>query len=219
MGVEKFFSRLFSSNVQIEGLSYLINAAKRAEIDDAVVSSSDNNVDDTVKTVEVRQSFKENGMFYYNYMFRTTVEFLVSAVLSAYLWLTGYIEIQKDLHIICNINGYFFQCSGVPTQFYLYILVISLFMLVIIIVSTFFTICWLLCPWLGRLAIFMRDYEKLLTAANKHEQNDEEKRNREELLGDMYDIYYDNRDLRLLLDLLAATTGLAQPIRYQTFHS
>jgi hypothetical protein len=36
------------------------------------------------------------------------------------------------------------------------------------------------------------------------------------LMGELYEIYYENRDLRLLLDLLAATSGLAPPLRYLT---
>ena len=65
------------------------------------------------------------------------------------------------------------------------------------------------------MAIFMRDYENLLQKATKDEDTSEEvKHDRRVLLGDMNDIYYENNDLRLLLDLLAATTGLAQPIRY-----
>ena len=33
-----------------------------------------------------------------------------------------------------------------------------------------------------------------------------------ELLGDFYDIYYNNRDLKLLLDLLATSSGVAPAI-------
>ena len=32
------------------------------------------------------------------------------------------------------------------------------------------------------------------------------------MLGDLYDIYYDNRDLRLLLELLATSSGVAPAI-------
>ena len=210
VGIERFFNRLFSSNSQIEGLSALLSAAKRAEIDESV--TTDTHVDDTVKTVEVRQSFKEQGNFYKSYFIRTVFEFLVGAGLTAYLGLTGKFEIQQDFNIICDVHNHFYECSGVPSQFYLYILFIALFMLCIYLVTTFFTICWLLCPWWGRLAMFMKDYEKLLRReASKHQENDVKKR--DELLGEMNDIYYENNDLRLLLDLLAATTGLSQPIR------
>ena len=37
-----------------------------------------------------------------------------------------------------------------------------------------------------------------------------------ELFGDLYDIYYNNRDLRLLLDLLATSSGVAPAISVMT---
>merc|ERR1712156_1020506 len=37
-----------------------------------------------------------------------------------------------------------------------------------------------------------------------------------EILGDLYDIYYNNRDLRLLLDLLATSSGVAPAIAIMT---
>ena len=37
-----------------------------------------------------------------------------------------------------------------------------------------------------------------------------------EVLGDLYDIYYDNRDLRLLLELLATSSGVAPAIAIMT---
>ena len=217
VGIERFFNRLFSSNTQIEGLSALISAAKRAEIDEGLAKVPDTtHVNDTVKTVEVRQSFKEHGNFYKNYMIRTLFEFLVAAGLTTYLWLTGIIEIQRDLNPICKIHKTNYECSGVPTQFYLYVLFFALIMLGIYLISTFFTLCWLVCPWWGVLAQFMSDYEKLLRRVVEKVDGAEisVKHDREGLLGELNDIYYDNSDLRLLLDLLAATTGLAQPIRW-----
>ena len=37
-----------------------------------------------------------------------------------------------------------------------------------------------------------------------------------EVLGDLYDIYYNNRDLRLLLELLATSSGVAPAIAIMT---
>ena len=85
-------------------------------------------------------------------------------------------------------------------------------MLCVYLVSTTFTILWLLCPRFGRLATFMREYEKLLKKAAMN-KNAEVEPSRQELLGEMNEIYYENYDLRLLLDLLAATTGLSTPLR------
>ena len=36
------------------------------------------------------------------------------------------------------------------------------------------------------------------------------------MLGDLYDIYYDSRDLRLLLELLATSSGVAPAIAIMT---
>ena len=105
------------------------------------------------------------------------------------------------------------SCSGVPVEFYLYILIISLLLLLAYILSTFFTLIWLICPCTGSLAAFMRDYETLLRKSAEKVFGDDHEYGREELLGDMNTIYHENNDLRLLLDLMAATSGLSQPIR------
>ena len=209
-GIERFFDRLFSANQQIEGLSSLIAAAKKPVLEEQ--QQTEVNLDDTVRTVEVRQSFRESGNFYANYMTRTICEFLVASVLTAYMATTGILEIQRDFNVICQVHKTWYECSGVPTQFYLYVLFIALAMLFVYLVSTFFTLLWLLCPRFGRLATFMRQYEKLLKKAARN-QDEDLKPSRAELLGEMNEIYYENFDLRLLLDLLAATTGLSTPLR------
>ena len=211
VGIERFFNRLFMANTQIQGLTDLIdNDKKRDELDEITFND---NVDDTVQTVEVRQSFKEQGSFYKNYALRTLFEFLLSAIFSIYLGMFGMIEIQNEFEIVCQVQTSFFTCSGVPIEFYLYILLISLAILVVYILSTFFTLTWLLCPCTGSLAAFMRDYENLLRKSAEKTFGDENEFDRDELLGDMNAIYYENNDLRLLLDLMTATSGLARPIR------
>jgi hypothetical protein len=57
----------------------------------------------------------------------------------------------------------------------------------------------------------MRNYSNELQSAAiaKGSENTKAKA----LMGELYEIYYENRDLRLLLDLLAATSGLAPPLR------
>ena len=48
--------------------------------------------------------------------------------------------------------------------------------------------------------------------ANMREKAGESEKTDKELLGDLYDIYYNNRDLKLLLDLLARSSGVAPAI-------
>ena len=52
--------------------------------------------------------------------------------------------------------------------------------------------------------------------ANMRERAEDSMKTDKQLLGDLYDIYYDNRDLRLLLDLLATSSGVAPAIAIMT---
>ena len=47
---------------------------------------------------------------------------------------------------------------------------------------------------------------------------DGEEASSEQLLGELHEIYYENRDLRLMLDLLAKSSGLAPPLRWKLDH-
>ena len=55
----------------------------------------------------------------------------------------------------------------------------------------------------------MRVYKKSLREAAR---KDEEKPVDEKILGDLYEIYYRNRDLKLFLELLAMSSGVAPAI-------
>ena len=48
--------------------------------------------------------------------------------------------------------------------------------------------------------------------ANLRLKEGNDKKTDEQILGDLYDIYYNNRDLRLLLDLLVTSSGVAPAI-------
>ena len=167
-------------------------------------------MEDTIHTVEVRQSFKNGSSFHTSYVVRTLCEFLLSLVLTVYMCMSGIYELEKDISVLCDVHGTWYECSGVPTQFYLYVLFVALALLAVYLVTTLFTLLWLLCPFWGTLARFMRDYQaQLRKNANKAGMEMKEA----ELLGELNEIYYENNDLRLLLDLLAAATGLAPPLR------
>ena len=66
-------------------------------------------------------------------------------------------------------------------------------------------------PQLGTLSRVMRKYRQELRDQNKTELVSDK-----ELLGDLYWIYYNNRDLKLLLDLLATSSGVSHSIRVMT---
>ena len=51
---------------------------------------------------------------------------------------------------------------------------------------------------------------------NMREKAGDSEKTDKELLGDLYDIYYNNRDLKLLLDLLSTSSGVASAIAIMT---
>ena len=90
-------------------------------------------------------------------------------------------------------------------------LVVAVMLLLIYLVTTIITMLYLLCPCGGELASFMRSYKNKLRSAAKMEGGDD--KSSKDLLGELHEIYYENRDLRLMLDLLAKSSGLAPPLR------
>ena len=187
-------------------------------------------MEDTIHTVEVRQSFHHSSKFFPSYLVRTIFEFFCGLLLTLYMTFTGISELinwntqnlqdismdelvdvkTDNLRVFCDVHGDFYECAGVPTQFYLYVLITALALLLIYLLTTFTTIIWLLCPCGGKLANFMTSYRSQLESAAIAEGTDTSSR---ALLGEIHDIYYENRDLKLLLDLLSVTSGLAPPLR------
>ncbi|XP_023321475.1 uncharacterized protein LOC111696157 [Eurytemora carolleeae] len=139
------------------------------------------------------------------------IEFVLAVLLALYMVWFGIKEIERDKNVYCDVHGVYYECSGIPQQFYLSVLLVALGLLALYLLSTFSTIAWLLCPCWGKLARMMRAYSYELKAAAVAEGK--ENTSARILMGEMYEIYYNNRDLRLLLDLLAATSGLAPCLR------
>ena len=83
----------------------------------------------------------------------------------------------------------------------------------VFILTNIYNILWVLVPWFGKLNSVMRAYKKSKREASK---NDNEKPVDEKILGDLYYIYYKNRDLKLFLELLAMGSGVAPAISFMT---
>ena len=66
---------------------------------------------------------------------------------------------------------------------------------------------WLTFPCFGKLSRLMATYK-----ANMQERAGDGTKTDKQILGDLYDLYYNNGDFRLLLDLLATSSGVAPAI-------
>ena len=187
-------------------------------------------MEDTIHTVEVRQSFNHNSSFYPSYLMRTILEFIFGLLLTCYMVFSGIgelinwntqnlqdlnlddlVDIKSDnLRVICDVHGDFYECAGVPTQFYLYVLMVAVILLILYLLTTFITIIWLICPSHGKLSSFMSSYRSQLETMARSKGGDTSSK---ALLGELHEIYYENRDLKLLLDLLSITSGLSPALR------
>ena len=78
------------------------------------------------------------------------------------------------------------------------------------VLTNIYNILWVLLPWFGKLSAVMRVYKK--TKRKEAAQKDNEKPIDEKILGDLYEIYYNNKDAKLFLDLLAMSSGVAPAI-------
>ena len=81
------------------------------------------------------------------------------------------------------------------------------------ILTNIFNLLWVLIPWFGKLSSVMSVYKKSKREAAK---NNKEKPDDSKILGDLYHIYYKNRDLKLFLELLAIGSGVAPAISFMT---
>ena len=89
----------------------------------------------------------------------------------------------------------------------------SIALLSVYILTNIYNILWVVLPWFGKLSSVMRVYKKNKRAAARKEN---EKPDDSKILGDLYEIYYRNRDLKLFLELLAMGSGVAPSIAVMT---
>ena len=110
--------------------------------------------------------------------------------------------------VYCPVGEYYYRCSGHPQEFYLYALFATIGILILYSLLCIYQIMWLFIPQLGSLSGMMIKYKKEFKKIYSQNQSDQE------LFGDLYNLYFNNRDLKLLLDLLAKSSGVEQSLRH-----
>ena len=92
-------------------------------------------------------------------------------------------------------------------QFYQYITLLVVAILLLYVVLAIYNVLWLSLSRLGKLSTVMRRYRTYLRKTEQTLVTDQN------MLGNLWDIYYNNKDLKLLLNLLAESSGLATSLR------
>jgi len=214
--VERVFLRVFQAGLKLETFyKFLVkenilggeqnNKEQAAETTEGKVVAIDA-VDGGKEAIEIKQSFKGNNNYFLSYMVRTLLEIIIAGGLLLWIILRGLTVIKHQDTIHCDVHGYWFECSGQPAQFYVYILYITVVITGTYMLLNLYNLLWLTCPCLGKLSRLMRTYRSNMRECAEDGISDRQ------MLGEVYDIYYTNRDMRLLLDLLATSSGVAPAI-------
>ena len=105
--------------------------------------------------------------------------------------------------ILCQIGTYWYHCAGLPFQLYLIVFIAALVLLFLYIASCAFVLAWMYFPSFGSLSNVMENFE------TKFKKLNQDPNSHHELQWGLYSVYYNNKDTKLLLDLLASSSGIA----------
>ncbi len=208
--IERVFVKIFKAGLKLNTFYNLLvkQGDGGGEREQSAAQLSDyTDVEHSKTALEVSQSFEGSRSYFLSYLLRTVVEFVLAGVLFGWLLLNGLPIIEREEFIYCNVYGYWFECAGHPQQFYMYVLFVTLFVLFLYLLCCLYNLLWLFIPSMSTLGNFMAIYKRETRRCDGSLKSDEE------LLGELYNVYYTNWDLKLLLDLLAESSGISVSLR------
>ena len=131
--------------------------------------------------------------------FSTVTLLLVALGLFVFILLLALPAIQQEEKIYCQIENstYHYFCAGHPQKFYVVLCYMTLIFLVLYLGVTVFNLLWLIINPMRPLSQVMQLFK------------DEFKVSDTDSIVELYDLYYKNYDMQLLLDLLASKSGIA----------
>ena len=193
--LEKLFQRGFKSSEKINKLYQLVKRqiALNEDTEGPIAVA-----DSRFEALEMAYSLKKSRSYFYSYLARTVVEGLVALSLLLYMLLRGLRMLGESYNLTCDVHGYNYECHGIPVTFYLFSLYVTVALTGVYTLCNTYNLLWLLAPCFGSFSRLMNSYIKI--KAEKDAGKGVE------------DIYNNNLDLRLLLDLLAHSSGIPTAI-------
>eukprot|EP00095_Tigriopus_kingsejongensis_P004020 maker-scaffold5_size1054832-snap-gene-1.15 protein:Tk04020 transcript:maker-scaffold5_size1054832-snap-gene-1.15-mRNA-1 annotation:"leucine-rich repeat-containing protein 8e" len=218
--IERIFVRMFKAGLKLDTFyNLLVKESLESTTPIGGFRDSDNlemsELENSKAALEVSHSFNQSSNYFLSYLLRTLIEFLAASFLLAWLIWRGFPSIQKEEFIYCDVHGYHYECAGHPQQFYMYVLFMVIAIIGLYLFCCFYNILWIIFPQLGVLSRVMNAYRSDMRQKADAKVDGVQISDRQ-LMGDLYDIYYNNSDLKLLLDLLAQSSGVAIAIRIMT---
>ena len=167
---------------------------------------------------EIMQSFRFSNVCYWSYLSRTSLEIVLSISLFLIYWCWGMPNLKREIE--CDVHGLTHSCVLPNHQFYFYILAVSSALLCVYILCNLYNLIWIVCPQLGTMYRIIRKYQyhvadsSLYSDSRKRSMRSPPRISTDNFLA----VYFDRRhkDLKLLLNLLAETSGLPESFRILT---
>jgi len=163
---------------------------------------------------EIMQSFRFSNVCYWSYLSRTILEIFLSIGLFLIYWCWGMPNLERDID--CDVHGLKHTCVLPNHQFYFYILTVSSALLCVYILCNLYNLVWIVWPQMGLMFRVIRKYRDHVDAPALNSI----KKNKEGVIStdNFLNVYFDRRhkDLKLLLNLLAETSGLPESFRILT---
>ena len=232
VAIEKVFTKTFKAGKKLTAFYNLLIKEEESENKETkeIEKHDGQTIDDRKDIIEMSHSFTTQDNFLLSYLLRTIVEIFFAIFLLS--WLLGYgVPVMYDEKLIsCNVYGKMYECAGHPQMFFMYVLVLTIIILILYILCCIFNVVWLSFPDIRGLGSIMKVYaketyksrpqKKLETKPKEEVENGEvfeettEEEKKDGYEEDNLDLfYYKNPDLKLLLDLLAVSSGIAHSLR------
>ena len=241
VAIEKVFTKTFKAGKKLAAFYNLLvkeeggGSSGVQEVTEELDNYDDSTtLDDRKDVIEMSHSFTSQDNFLLSYLVRTIVELLFAIFLLGWLCVYGVPIMYNEELIACNVYGKMYECAGHPQTFFMWILGFTIIILVLYILCCIHNIWWLVLPQYRGLNKMMKRYAEQSQMARKQKKqigvkNDEEtgnglgatiaKEDEEEEDDNDYEednldtFYFKNPDLKLLLDLLAVSSGVAFSLR------
>lgn len=240
VAIEKVFTKTFKAGKKLAAFYNLLvkeeggSSSGVEEITEELEKYDDSTtLDDRKDVIEMSHSFTSQDNFFLSYLVRTIVELLFAIFLLGWLCVYGVPIMYNEELIACNVYGKMYECAGHPQTFFMWILGFTIIILVLYILCCIHNIWWLVLPEYRGLTKMMKRYAEQSQIARKqkkqqigvkideetgngvgtiHKEDEEEDDNDYEQ-DNLDTFYFKNPDLKLLLDLLAVSSGVAFSLR------
>ena len=202
-------SRVFTSREKMKKLYEFVTAVLEENSDQGAKE------DFEAQAIHVKDQFGNSCDYFYGYLLQTvSLLTLASGFVFNVYYGKHWLAFHNADHYICTLHGhYYYECHGMPFLMYLCSFYTATGLMILLVLLQIYNILWMCFPQLSKLYREMRSYKKNLSEKLQEQQKIKmTEKKRKELFGDLYDIYYNGKDLAFLLNILTSSSGIAESL-------